>query len=91
MKLELTGRPFVAFDPGNKQHRRYYADFVKSNTWGRCPVRFVVPDDYGDLITMIQRALVEFYVKNEFKDRPKKKGPRKIKNPTRARAIAKSI
>ena len=62
MKLELTGRPFVAFDAGNKQHRRYYAEFVKHNTWGKCPVRFVVPDDFGDLVTMIQRQLVAWYV-----------------------------
>jgi hypothetical protein len=30
-------------------------------------VRFVVPDDQGDLITMIQRTLVKYYVEKEFK------------------------
>ena len=54
------------FDPENKQHRRWYFDFVRSTSWGHCPVRFVVPDDQGDLITMIQRSLVKFYVEREF-------------------------
>lgn len=66
--LELSGRPFIVFDPEDKQHRSYYHDFVQMGTWGRCPFRFVVPEDHGDLVTMIQRSLVEFYVNKEFKD-----------------------
>jgi hypothetical protein len=31
----------------------------------------VVPEDHGDLVTMIQRSLVAHYVQNEF-ERPKK-------------------
>ena len=65
-RLEMSSRPWVVFDPANKDHRRYYADFVRTGTWGRCPVRFVVSDDYGDLITMIQRSLIKFYVSKEF-------------------------
>ena len=65
--LSLIGRPFVVFDPKNKQHRLWYFEFVKKSTWGHCPVRFVVPDDQGDLITMIQRTLVKYYVEKEFK------------------------
>jgi len=45
----------------------WYYEFVKKSTWGHCPVRFVVPDDQGDLITMIQRTLVKYYVEKEFK------------------------
>ena len=56
----------MVFDPSNKQHRSYYHDFVQSGTWGRCPFRFVVTEDQGDLITMIQRSLVEYYVSKEF-------------------------
>jgi hypothetical protein len=66
--LELFGRPYVVFDPTNRQHRAYYHQFVKTATWGHCPVRFVVPEDHGDLVTMIQRSLVKFYVEREFKD-----------------------
>jgi hypothetical protein len=35
-------------------------------------VRFVVPDDHGNLITMIQRSLVKYYVEQEFKNVAKK-------------------
>lgn len=64
--LNLKGRPYVVFDPMNRHHRRYYHEFVATSSWGHCPVRFVVPDDHGDLITMIQRSLVNFYVNREF-------------------------
>ncbi len=65
-KLQLLHRPWVVFDAANDNHRLYYAEFVQYSTWGRCPVRFVVDDDSNDLITMIQRKLVEFYVSKEF-------------------------
>jgi hypothetical protein len=70
-RLELFGRPYVVFDPDNKDHRRYYYQFVETSSWGQCPVRFVVPEDHGDLIQMIQRSLVAHYVSKEF-NRPKK-------------------
>jgi hypothetical protein len=73
--LEIHGRPFTVFDPSNEQHRSFYNDFVRHGTWGRCPYRFVVPDDQGNLVTLIQRKLVEFYVKQEFETVAKK--PRK--------------
>lgn len=69
-QLELNGRAWTVFDPANQQHRAWYYDFVKSGTWGRCPVRFVVPEDHGNLVTMIQRNLVAYYVTQEF--RPKR-------------------
>lgn len=65
-KLAFFGRPWVAFDANNKDHRRYFAEFQRYGTWGKCPVRFIVPDDSGDLITMIQRRLIDFYVNKEF-------------------------
>ncbi len=66
-KLEYLARPLVAFDPHNKDHRRYYADFVEYGGWGRCPVRFIVPEDTGmDLPTMIRNRLIEYYIEREF-------------------------
>ena len=65
-RLSLYGRPWTVFDPSNKQHRKFYFDFVKTGTWGHCSVRFVVADDQGDLITMIQRSLIKHYVEREF-------------------------
>jgi hypothetical protein len=70
-RLELFGRPYVVFDPDNKDHRRYYYQFVETSSWGLCPVRFVVPEDHGDLVQMIQRSLVAYYVSKEF-NRPKR-------------------
>lgn len=69
-KLQLFGRPFTVFDANNKEHRRWFAEFNEHRTWSNCPVRFVVDDDQGDLITMIQRKLIQFYVDKEFKDKP---------------------
>jgi hypothetical protein len=74
-RLALFGRPFVVFDPTNKLHRSYYHDFVQTSSWGQCPVRFVVPEDHGDLITMIQRSLIAYYVNKEFKVVAKKPQP----------------
>jgi hypothetical protein len=66
-KLEFLARPLVAFDATNKDHRRYYAEFIEYNGWGNCPVRFICPDDTGmDLPTMIQTRLVEYYIEREF-------------------------
>ena len=65
-RLQLHGRPWVVFDAKNKDHRRWFADFNQSGAWGRCPVRFVVNEDHGDLITQIQRELIQFYVDKEF-------------------------
>jgi hypothetical protein len=66
-KLQLHGRPYVVFDPTNKDHRRWFAEFQRRSSWGHCPVRFVIDDDNGDLITMIQRRLIQYYVDREFK------------------------
>ena len=69
-RLQLHGRPWVVFDAKNKDHRRWFARFNENLSWSQCPVRFVVNDDHGDLITMIQRELIKFYVDKEFKAVP---------------------
>ena len=65
-KIQMFGRPLTVFDPANKDHRQWYAEFNKSYSWVHCPVRFVVDDDVGDLVTMIQRKLIEYYTSEEF-------------------------
>ena len=66
-KLEFLMRPLVAFDPQNKDHRRFYAEYLEYGGWGMCPVRFICPDDVGmDLPTMIRNRLCEFYISREF-------------------------
>lgn len=65
-RLALHGRPWIVFNAKNKLHRKWFAEFNKSSQWGRCPVRFVVNEDHGDLITQIQRELIQYYVDKEF-------------------------
>jgi hypothetical protein len=65
-RLDFIGRPWTAFDADNKLHRKWFREFQNSGTWGRCPVRFIVSDDHGDLVTLIQRRLIQYYVKREF-------------------------
>ena len=66
-KLAFFARPLVAFDPYNKDHRRYYAEFLEYGGWGTCPVQFVCPEDFGmDLPSMIKARLIAYYVDREF-------------------------
>lgn len=66
-RLQLFGRPFVVFDANNKDHRRWFAEFNANRSWKDCPVRFVLVDkDHGDLVTQIQRSLIQYYVDKEF-------------------------
>jgi hypothetical protein len=66
-KLEFYARPLVAFDATNKEHRRFYHQFVQTKSWGHCPVRFIVPEATGsDLIKMIQTEMINYYVTKEF-------------------------
>jgi hypothetical protein len=65
-RLALYGRPWVVFNAKNREHRQWFADFNETAQWGRCPVRFVVNEDHGDLITQIQRELIQYYVDKEF-------------------------
>lgn len=66
-RLIMSSRPWVAFDASNKQHRQWFADFERNRTWGRCPVRFIITDDQGDLLTMIQRKMLAYYTGKEFR------------------------
>jgi hypothetical protein len=65
-RLAYIGRPWVAFDPEDKQHRKYFAEFQENRTWGKCPIRFIISDDAGDLLSMMQRRLVGYYTATEF-------------------------
>lgn len=71
-KLEFYARPLVAFDPANKDHRRWYYEFIEYGGWGKCPVRFICPNESGsDLVKMITRLLVEHYIQKEFESSKK--------------------
>lgn len=65
--LDLKARPVVEFDSTKTEHRKYYADFVKRKSWGYCPIRFAVRGSRTDLVTQIERDLVDYYSYKEFK------------------------
>jgi len=69
-KLQLHGRPYAVFNANDKEHRKWFAEFNANRKWGMCPVRFVLNDAHGDLITQIQRELIQFYVDKEFSTKP---------------------
>ena len=83
-RLDLFGRPWTVFNPGNRDHRRYYHSFVQTASWSECPVRFVCPEDHGDLVTMIQRSLIKYYTEREFKN---KKIPAPLVRQKRRKAV----
>ena len=67
-RLEYYQRPLVAFDPTNEIHRQYFYDFLTRSAWGRCPVRFICPDEHGPegLVGVVSKQLLNFYMKSEF-------------------------
>ena len=65
----------MAFDPSKKEHRNFYAEFLKRGGWGQCPVRFICPEDHGgDLISVIKNSLIAYYIEKEFNVRERKHG-----------------
>jgi len=74
-RLAFYGRPWIVFDAYNQQHREWFAEFQARRSWAHCPVRFIIDNEHGDLLTMIQRRLIEFYTDQEF---GKKKSARKV-------------
>lgn len=73
-RLEFYSRPLVAFDASNKDHRRYFHEFLKRRTWGNCPVRFICPAETGsDQVKMITSDLVNWYIGREFEKKLKEK------------------
>ena len=74
MILDLNMRPMVSFNCADRNHRRWFNEFQRNRTWGKCPVRFAVPGDSsgGDLVAMIQKSLLVYYVSKEFAPRKQK-------------------
>ena len=78
-------RPIVAFDVNNPDHRRWYAEFVKYNTWGRCPVRFMAEALDQDLVSFINAKMLSYYIKQEFENA---KTSRKVKVGPKSKATS---
>ena len=62
------GRPFVTYDPSNKQHREYFSQFMKTNTWGNSPVRFIIDnEESANFIATLKNQTLLYYMGKEFK------------------------
>ena len=57
----------VLFDASNHQHRKHYAKFIENKSWGYVPIKFAVLGSRTDLVTQIERDLVDYYTHKEFK------------------------
>lgn len=83
--LYRGNRPLVSFDVENADHRKWFAEFVKYNTWGKCPVRFMAESLDQDLVSHINSKMLTYYIKQEFgngKNKTKAKVGTKSKSPS---------
>lgn len=64
--LDLHHRPTVLFDPNNKDHRKYVAEFLSKRTWANCPVVFFAPEEANTKAYVIE-SLADYYLSREFK------------------------
>ena len=79
--IYLRSRPIVAFDETKAEHRKWFAEFVKYKTWGKCPVRFMAESMDIDLVSFIEHKMLHYYVTQEFES-----GKGKTKSKTKPRA-----
>jgi len=90
--LYLRARPIVAFDASNADHRRYYRKFIETQTWGGCPVRFMVESLNTDLLSHINATMLAWYIEQEFKnERTKPKANKKPGSKGSLRAVRKEL
>jgi hypothetical protein len=66
LKSTLLLRPWAAFDPENKDHRRYFNNYLKTKSWAGCPYQWIILDDSGDVVHYITKVLTEYYLSKEF-------------------------
>lgn len=67
--LNVASRPVVYFDVQDKEHRRYFAQFLIDRSWGHCPVLFYLEQGYSDVPAMIQDKLTAWYLGKDFRKR----------------------
>lgn len=66
--LNVASRPAVYFNVQDKEHRRWFARFLRDRSWGDCPVQFYLEQGYSDVPAMIQDKLAAWYLTREFRD-----------------------
>lgn len=88
--LFRNSRPVVAFDVTNQQHRKWYAEFVKYRTWGRCPVQFVAEVLDQDLVSFINDKMLTHYLSKEFEN-AKAKNTVKVRTKSKPKSTPSAI
>jgi hypothetical protein len=88
--LYRGNRPLISFNVENAEHRKWFAEFVKYNTWGKCPVRFLAESLDQDLVSHINGKMLAYYIKQEFENgKAKTKTKSKPKSKSAPRVVRK--
>jgi hypothetical protein len=65
-KVEQYSRPWVTFNPTDKQHREIFHTALKYNTWGKAPVRFWLEGETSSLMDQCTQKMARYYMEQEF-------------------------
>ncbi len=65
-------RPFVQFDPKNKEHRQLFFKFLRTSSWAHSPYQWLLDDDCVSVVHNILNKLTLHYTTREFKPVAKK-------------------
>ena len=65
-RLSLLVRPFVAYDPSNKDHREALNEYLVTGSWANCPVQFLNLDRPGEHLPVLYARTLQYYVQKEF-------------------------
>lgn len=66
MILDHNKRPFVVFDASLQEHRRAAAKFKKTKSWSKIKYRFDINDDSSNVVDMVDKKLIWWYLDQEF-------------------------
>lgn len=64
--LSFSNRPAAIFNAKDRKHRELFAQFVRTGTWSKSPVRFIASEPTESDVGTIARQVLEFYVEKEF-------------------------
>lgn len=67
--LNVASRPTVYFDVTDREHRKWFAKFLRNRSWRYCPVQFYLEQGYSDVPAMIQDKMSAWYLGREFRER----------------------
>lgn len=76
-KINQHTRPPRFFDAADPEHRAYFNEFMKTSSWKNCPFQWFITDDSADLVHYIQKALVAYYMAQEFVAKKQRKNSTK--------------